>query len=89
MQGGKEYTLGIRPEHIVVTQQGEGKGEIEIEVVESLGDITYLHGVTPGGNRITISITGFHEFKHGDTIGFDFAEKDAHLFDSDGKSVAL
>jgi len=89
MQGGKEYTLGIRPEHIVVTQQGEGKGEIEIEVVESLGDITYLHGVTPGGNRITISITGFHDFKHGDTIGFDFAEKDAHLFDSDGKSVAL
>ena len=62
---------------------------MEIEVVESLGDITYLHGVTPGGSRITISINGFHELKHGDTIGFDFAEKDAHLFDSDGKSVAL
>jgi len=89
IQGGKTFTLGIRPEHISVTQQGQGKGVLEIEVVESLGDTTYLHGVTPGGNNITVSITGFHEFKHGDTIGFDFAEKDAHLFDSDGKSVAL
>jgi lactose/L-arabinose transport system ATP-binding protein len=89
IQGGKAFTLGIRPEHIAVTQQNEGKGVLEIEVVESLGDTTYLHGVTPGGNYITVSITGFHEFKHGDTIGFDFAEKDAHLFDSDGKSVAL
>jgi ABC-type sugar transport system ATPase subunit len=89
IQGGKAFTLGIRPEHIAVTQQNEGKGVLEIEVVESLGDTTYLHGVTPGGNYITVSITGFHEFKHGDTIGFDFGEKDAHLFDSDGKSVAL
>ena len=89
IQGGKAFTLGIRPEHIAVTRQNEGKGVLEIEVVESLGDTTYLHGVTPGGNNITVSITGFHEFKHGDTIGFDFAEKDAHLFDTDGKSVAL
>ena len=89
IQGGKAFTLGIRPEHIAVTRQNEGKGVLEIEVVESLGDTTYLHGVTPGGNNITVSITGFHEFKHGDTIGFDFTEKDAHLFDSDGKSVAL
>ena len=89
IQGGKEFTLGIRPEHVVVMQQGQGKGVMEIEVVESLGDITYLHGVTPGGSHLTISINGFHELKHGDTIGFDFAEKDAHLFDSDGKSVAL
>jgi lactose/L-arabinose transport system ATP-binding protein len=89
IQGGKAFTLGIRPEHIAVTEQNDGKGVLEIEVVESLGDTTYLHGVTPGGNYITVSITGFHKFKHGDTIGFDFAEKDAHLFDSDGKSVAL
>ena len=58
MQGGKEYTLGNRPEHIVVTRQGEGKGVIEIEVVESLGDITYLHGVTPGETALRLASTG-------------------------------
>jgi ABC-type sugar transport system ATPase subunit len=34
-------TLGIRPEHLTVTPQGEGKGLLTIEVVEVLGDITF------------------------------------------------
>ena len=45
---GNCVNLGIRPEHIEVTDKDQGKGVIEIEVVESLGDITYLHGVTAG-----------------------------------------
>ena len=39
-------TLGIRPEHIDVTEKDQGKGVLQIEVVESLGDVTYLHGIT-------------------------------------------
>jgi ABC-type sugar transport system ATPase subunit len=84
---GGELTLGIRPEHIDVTEKDQGKGVLQIEVVESLGDVTYLHGVTPAGNRITVSITGFHGFRHGDTIGFDFASKDMHLFGPDGTTL--
>jgi len=84
---GSEMTLGIRPEHLSVTPQGQGKGLLTIEVVEILGDITYLHGLTPAENRITISMKGFHDFKHADSVGFDFAAKDAHLFDSNGDAV--
>ena len=80
-------TLGVRPEHLSVTPQGQGKGLLTIEVVEILGDITYLHGLTPAENRITISMKGFHDFKHADSVGFDFALKDAHLFDSNGDAV--
>lgn len=84
---GTEITLGVRPEHIVVTPQGQGKGLLTIEVVEVLGDTTYLHGLTPAENRITISMKGFRDFKHADSVGFDFASKDAHLFDSNGDAV--
>ncbi len=84
---GTALTLGIRPEHIKVTDKDQGKAVFRIEVVESLGDVTYLHGTTEAGSQITISITGFHEFKHGDTRGFDFAPKDLRLFGSDGEAL--
>jgi ABC-type sugar transport system ATPase subunit len=87
IQPGTGLTLGVRPEHIAVTDKDQGKGVLQIEVVESLGDVTYLHGVTQAGNRITVSITGFHGFKHGDSIGFDFASEDMHLFGPDEKTL--
>ena len=87
IQPATALTLGIRPEHIEVVDKNQGKGVLKIEVVESLGDITYLHGVTDAGNRLTVSITGFHGFRHGDSVGFDFASKDMHLFGTDEKAL--
>jgi ABC-type sugar transport system ATPase subunit len=82
-----ELTLGIRPEHLEVAEHNQGKGTLKIEVVESLGDVTFLHGVTDAGNRLTISITGFHGFRHGDSLSFDFAAQDIHLFGPDKKAL--
>lgn len=87
IQPATGLTLGVRPEHIEVKDKGQGKAELKIEVVESLGDVTYLHGVTQAGNRITVSITGFHGFRHGDSIGFDFEAKDVHLFGPDEQAL--
>ena len=84
---GTALTLGIRPEHIEVTEKNQGKGIFEVELVERLQDVTYLHGVTQAGNQLTISVKNLHGFKKGDTTGFDFLTKDLHLFGSDG--VAL
>jgi ABC-type sugar transport system ATPase subunit len=86
-RSGSDLTLGIRPEHLRITEPALGKGHLIIEVTESLGDITYLHGLTPAGNRLTISIKGFHSYKHKDAVGFDFDEKHAHLFESNGDVV--
>ncbi len=83
----KELTLGIRPEHLRVTEAGYGKGRLTIEVVESLGDSTYLHGLTPTGSRMTISTKGFHIYRHHDVVGVDFEEAHAHLFEPGGPVV--
>ena len=45
---GAELTLGLRPEHIQVCEPGTGASTLLIEVVENLGDLTFLHGTTPG-----------------------------------------
>jgi ABC-type sugar transport system ATPase subunit len=62
---------------------------VDLGILERLGDITYLHGLTQAGNRLTVSITGFHGFKHGDSTGFDFDAKDLHLFDSQEKALIV
>jgi lactose/L-arabinose transport system ATP-binding protein len=82
-----ELTLGVRPEHLTVTAPQRGKGLLAIEVVEGIGDLTYIHGTTPTGTRVTISVKGFHDLKHADSVGYDLKVKDAHLFDPAGGAV--
>ena len=84
---GSEATLGIRPEHLRVVPQASGKGLLTIEVVEALGESTYVHGLTPANNRLTIGLRGFNDLRHADSVGFDFDLGNVHLFDSSGNAI--
>jgi ABC-type sugar transport system ATPase subunit len=84
---GTQLTLGVRPEHLKVVPKAEANGLLTIEVVESLGDSTLVHGLTCGNNRLSIALRGFNDLRHADSVGFCFAAKDAHLFDPSGVSV--
>ncbi|HEV3211476.1 MAG TPA: sn-glycerol-3-phosphate ABC transporter ATP-binding protein UgpC [Chthoniobacterales bacterium] len=84
---GSELTLGLRPEHIEVCEDGRGASTLIIEVVENLGDMTYIHGMTPAGNRLTLSLNGFQTYRHSDSIGFTFDRKHVHLFAGNGQAV--
>ena len=84
---GSEATLGIRPEHLTVVPQASGKGLLTIEVVEALGESTYVHGLTPASNRLTIALRGFNDLRHADSVGFDFDLGNVHLFDSAGNAI--
>ena len=81
---GSEATLGVRPEHIAVVPQASGKGLLTIEVVEMLGESTYVHGLTPANNRLTIGLRGFNDLRHADSVGFDFSLENVHLFGPTG-----
>jgi ABC-type sugar transport system ATPase subunit len=84
---GAELTLGLRPEHIQVCEPGSGASTLLIEVVENLGDLTFLHGTTPAGNRITLNVKGFQNYRYADAVGFGFDADHAHLFDATGNAV--
>jgi ABC-type sugar transport system ATPase subunit len=87
LEPGTELTLGVRPEHLRIVPKPEANGLLTIEVVESLGDSTLVHGLTSGNNRLSIALRGFNDLRHTDSVGFCFAPKDAHLFDAAGASV--
>jgi ABC-type sugar transport system ATPase subunit len=87
LAAGTEVTLGIRPEHLKIVPKPEANGLLTIEVVESLGDSTLVHGLSSGNNRVSITLRGFNDLRHADSVGFCFAAKDAHLFDSVGQAI--
>jgi ABC-type sugar transport system ATPase subunit len=84
---GSELTFGVRPEHLEVCEIESGISTLIIEVVENLGDMTYIHGMTPAGNRLSLSINGFQTYRHADSVGFRFETKNVHLFAGNGEAV--
>ncbi|WP_049898189.1 ABC transporter ATP-binding protein [Halococcus agarilyticus] len=76
-------TFGIRPEHVRITD-GSGKNVIqtEVEVVEPMGERTYLY-VDIGGETYTVSTEGSLAVEAGEEISVDFPESRVHLFDAE------
>ncbi|CZF80537.1 ABC transporter ATP-binding protein [Grimontia marina] len=79
---GEQVTVGIRPEHI---QIGNGPGfnfEFNSEVVERLGNSTYLFGQYCGEDGFKVHIPGDNAVKAFQTVSLHCSPDDIHLFDS-------
>ena len=76
--------LGVRPEHLVLDEQGPLSGEIR--VLERLGGQTSLY-VQMDDELITIMADGDVAYRVNDTVHFGFAPERAHLFDADGMAL--
>ena len=78
---------GVQTCALPICEPGKGLGTLVIEVVENLGDLTFVHGTTATGTRVTMNVKGFQNFRHSDVVGFAFDQARAHLFESAGKAV--
>jgi sn-glycerol 3-phosphate transport system ATP-binding protein len=78
----RAVTLGIRPEHLEMTGNGDGVAHLTIEVVEQLGADTLIHGHF-GDDRtdLTVRAQGIHRLDPGDVVPFAIATEHLHLFD--------
>ena len=73
---GKEITLGVRPENIVL-----GKDlEITVNNCENLGQHTLVHG-TANGHKLTAKIRDWCNYKYGEKITVSFNRM--HFFDKE------
>lgn len=77
----KQLTLGIRPEHIELTEPSSRNAiDTRVNVVEPMGEMTYVY-ITIGEETYTVSIDGETPVSAGNEITVVFPEEKTHLFD--------
>ncbi len=85
VQVGDAVTIGIRPEHLILT----ANGPLVVEVVstEVLGAETVLHGRTAEGEAVTATMRGILATQRGENLRFDIADAFTHVFDANGLTL--
>jgi len=78
-------TLGVRPEHIAVAEDGPFSGTVK--VVEQLGSVSYLYVEAAGGAAITIEQRRLTPARPGDVVRFTLEGPHLHLFDAAGQRL--
>ena len=81
----RDITLGVRPEHLFVSEKGI---PAEVELCEMMGSSHHIH-VTFDGNEAVVVIPAIedHGLSSGDKIRLSFDGAKAHLFGGDGKNL--
>ena len=78
-------TVGIRPEAIEVSLEGAGDQQIEVENFEQLGAVTYIYGLFPNAERLTVQVSQQIPLQRGQKVGVIFPTEAIHVFAGDGE----
>ena len=79
-------TMGVRPEHLIVANDGVWTGAVSH--AERLGADTMLYVDVPGAGMLTARILGDIDHDVGDRVGLTPQDGKIYRFNSDGKSIA-
>jgi len=83
--GDGKVTLGIRPEAIGVSLEGEGDQQITVQNFEQLGSVTYIYGAFANGESLTVQLPHQIPLSRGQTIGVTLPTEAFHIFGGDGE----
>ena len=81
-QPAGKVTLGIRPEHLFLSEQGGIEGTVQ--VFEHLGGESYVHLKLADDQSIVAKLSGEYSFKPGEVCRLQMSEDHLHLFNTDG-----
>lgn len=87
LQLEQKLTLGIRPEHISLGQNGDVVLSFQNEVTERLGNATYMFGRCANTDGFKIHLTGDPNPQLYTTLRLSVAGEDCHLFDQLGQRI--
>ena len=82
---GDLVQLGIRPEHLLVNQEGDATWESKVFVVEKLGSGTFLY-LEKEGEPLVVEAEGDTNIKVGDNVKVGFTASRCHLFDKSNQA---
>jgi len=78
---GKEVTMGVRPEHVILAEGQSAVFSLAVEVVEILGADTIVHGNLGNGDMLTVRLPGGFKVIPGDKLKMQAAPEHIHIFD--------
>jgi multiple sugar transport system ATP-binding protein len=82
---GEEVCLGVRPEHLVASHQGQLRGTVRL--IERLGGTSILHTQLEGGMELTLEVDGEEPFHIRDRIAVLVDGETCHLFNKAGEAI--
>ncbi|MEZ8823546.1 ABC transporter ATP-binding protein [Vibrio amylolyticus] len=87
LTSGATVVLGIRPEHLEFNHDQPVKLTFQSEVVERLGNSTYMYGQACGIDGFKVHLPGDQEVTRFQTVELSSHQEDCHLFDEDGLRI--
>ncbi|EFA7376659.1 TOBE domain-containing protein, partial [Escherichia coli] len=88
LKPGAAVTLGIRPEHLTPEVTTGTVVEFQCEVVERLGNNTYLFGQCYGHDNVKVLLPGDVHFRPWQKINLAFDERFCMVFDENDLRIS-
>lgn len=85
---GDNITLGLRPEHLRVADEGTLMLDFHCEVVERLGNNTYLFGQCHGHDGFKMLLPGDVHFRPYQKVPLHFTAENCMVFSQDGIRIS-
>jgi multiple sugar transport system ATP-binding protein len=80
---GQAVKLGVRPEHISLSDGGTPDATLSVTLIEQLGGESYLHGTLASGEALSVRLAGQTQVGRGDKVGLALGTPTArHVFDA-------
>ncbi len=84
----RSLVLGIRPQHLTITETGSSDLSVVVESVEALGNETYIYSSLDNRNNLTISTFGDRPIENREILPVKIDLAKIHLFTAkEGKSI--
>jgi ABC-type sugar transport system ATPase subunit len=88
LKPGAAVTIGVRPEHLTLSAEGDFATAGVVELVERLGEASYAH-VRRADDKMTVAeIRGRRTPLPGERVQLSASVTDIHVFDAEGHRVA-
>ncbi len=86
LAAGQHISIGIRPEHLAISKAKDAVVSGQVDLVERLGEVGYVH-VSTGGPAWIAEIRGDQGVASGQKIGLSADQHNIHVFDSNGNAL--
>lgn len=87
LTAGSQLTLGIRPEHISITNMETGQHRGKVVLVERLGHQTFIEVSTDTNQSMTVLINDDRDLAIGTSVWLAYDGSKCHLFHENGQAL--